>query len=113
MFLGTIHDYDQLVEFAELGAYCEYDLFGSECSHYDLGAEIDMPSDAERIRRIKHLIDNGFEDRIVIGHDLHSKHGLVGWNSLFSVNKLTWIMNNGTCSKHVGLQDAMDATRLK
>ena len=78
---GTIHDYDQLVAFASLGAYCEFDMFGNECSHFDLGAEIDMPSDAERIQRIKHLIDEGFEDKILISHDLHSKHGLVSWRS--------------------------------
>ena len=78
MVAGTLHDYGELVELASLGAYCEFDLFGNECSHYDLGAEIDMPSDAERIKRIKHLIDAGHEDKVLIGHDLHSKHGLVG-----------------------------------
>ena len=88
---GTIHDYDQLVEFASLGAYCEFDMFGNECSHFDLGAEIDMPSDAERIQRIRHLIDEGFEDKILISHDLHSKHGLVSWLStlLYVTNPTT------------------------
>ena len=65
------------MELAAEGAYVEFDLFGTECSHYDLQPSIDMPSDAERIRRLKLLIDNGFENRVLISHDLHSKHGLV------------------------------------
>jgi Phosphotriesterase family len=74
---GTIADRDGLVEFAKLGAYCEWDLFGVETSHYSLDSGFDMPSDAQRIRSIKWLIDEGFEDRIVIGHDIHTKHRLV------------------------------------
>ncbi|CAL4192962.1 unnamed protein product, partial [Meganyctiphanes norvegica] len=73
----TIHCLDALVEFASLGSYCEYDLFGIETSHYQLNHDIDMPSDAERIQRIKHLVDNGFQDKILIAHDIHTKHRLV------------------------------------
>ncbi|KAK3876668.1 hypothetical protein Pcinc_002213 [Petrolisthes cinctipes] len=72
----TIHELDQLVEFASLGTYCEYDLFGIETSHYQLESSIDMPSDAQRVARIKHLVDNGFGDKILVAHDIHTMHRL-------------------------------------
>ena len=36
-----------------------------------------MLTDAQRIQRIKFLVDNGFSDKIVVGHDIHTKHTLV------------------------------------
>ncbi|XP_045159554.1 phosphotriesterase-related protein-like [Mercenaria mercenaria] len=73
----TISDIPQLLEFAELGCYVEYDLFGIECSYYQQTPTIDMPSDAERIQRIKFLIENGFQDKITASHDIHTKHRLM------------------------------------
>ena len=32
----TIFDEEQLVQFAKKGSYLEYDLFGIECSHYQV-----------------------------------------------------------------------------
>lgn len=32
----TIFDNDHLLEFAKRGCYLEYDLFGIECSHYQV-----------------------------------------------------------------------------
>ncbi|XP_042210499.1 phosphotriesterase-related protein-like [Homarus americanus] len=72
----TIHKLDALVEYASLGSYCEYDLFGIEISHYQLDRSVDMPSDAQRIARIKHLVDNGFGDKILVAHDIHTVHRL-------------------------------------
>lgn len=79
---GTIHDLGALVEFASLGTFCEYDLFGIEVSHYQLETSTDMPSDAQRVQRIKHLVDNGFEDKILIAHDIHTLHRMVRWSAL-------------------------------
>ncbi|KAG0720620.1 Phosphotriesterase-related protein [Chionoecetes opilio] len=70
----TIHDLGDLVEFASQGTFCEYDLFGIETSHYQLETAIDMPSDAQRVQRIKHLVDNGFQDNILLSHDIHTLH---------------------------------------
>jgi phosphotriesterase-related protein len=42
-----------------------------------LDSGFDMPSDAQRLRSMRWLIDEGYEDRIVIAHDLHTKHRLV------------------------------------
>lgn len=66
-----------LLDFAKLGAYCQFDLFGTECSFYQLNTETDMPSDAQRMDRIVKLVNEGFEDRILISHDIHTKHRLV------------------------------------
>lgn len=74
---GTLFDDDDLLEFAKIGCYNEFDLFGIECSYYELVDSIDMPSDAIRINRLKKLIDEGYGDKIVISHDIHTKHRLV------------------------------------
>ncbi len=71
----TYTDEDSLVEFAARGSYLEYDLFGVECSYYPL-SDIDMPSDAQRLDYIQRLIAEGYQDRIVVGHDMFSKHRL-------------------------------------
>ncbi|XP_041359471.1 phosphotriesterase-related protein-like isoform X2 [Gigantopelta aegis] len=73
----TIFDNKVLLEFAALGCYCEYDLFGIETSHYQIIASVDMPSDAQRIHKIKLLIDEGYLDKITISHDIHTKHRLM------------------------------------
>lgn len=72
----TIFDLTELSEFAAFGSYCEFDLFGIECSYYALNPSVDMPSDAQRISLIRHLIQEDFGDKIVIAHDIHSKHRL-------------------------------------
>lgn len=86
----TIHELDALLEFASLGSFCEYDLFGIETSHYALNPAVDMPSDAQRIARIRHLIDNGFGEKILLAHDIHTKHRLVA----FGGHGFTHIFNN-------------------
>lgn len=73
----TLLDKESLLEFAALGSYCEFDLFGIETSHYQHHEKIDMPSDAQRIERIKWLLDDGHQDRVTVAHDLHTKHRLM------------------------------------
>ncbi|XP_057288724.1 phosphotriesterase-related protein isoform X2 [Pezoporus wallicus] len=73
----TIFDKKKLLEFADLGCYLEYDLFGTEFLHYHFHPEIDMPSDNDRITRIRMLVDEGYEDRILIAHDVHTKNRLM------------------------------------
>ncbi|XP_025109102.1 phosphotriesterase-related protein-like isoform X3 [Pomacea canaliculata] len=72
----TIFNSDELLEFAKFGCYCEYDLFGIETSHYQLQQEKDMPNDANRIAFIRFLVEGGYGDRVVVAHDLHTKHRL-------------------------------------
>ena len=66
-----------MLEFAELKAYNEFDLFGNECSYYQVNPLTDFPNDSTRINRLKMLIDHGFGDKITISHDIHTKHRLV------------------------------------
>lgn len=64
MFLRTIFDKKKLLEFADLGCYLEYDLFGTEFLHYHFHPEIDMPSDNDRITR--YLLPCSLSYRIAI-----------------------------------------------
>ncbi|KAM8966663.1 N-acetyltaurine hydrolase [Pelodytes ibericus] len=73
----TIFDEKKLLEFAELGSYLEYDLFGTEMLNYQFNEAVDMPSDNERIKMLRFLIDEGYEDRLVISHDIHTKNRLL------------------------------------
>ena len=71
----TFYDMETVLEFAKLGSCMEYDFFGWEISYFSYG-ERDMPNDATRIGYIKNLIDEGYSDSIVIGHDMFGKHRL-------------------------------------
>jgi len=74
----TLIDKDVLLKFAAYSdCYLEFDLFGIETSHYQANEKIDFPSDAQRIQLIKALIDGGYEDRVVIAHDVHTRHRLI------------------------------------
>lgn len=75
----TIFDMDQLLEFSKLGCYLQYDLFGIECSFYQLNPTVDMPSDAQRINQLMKLIDEGLVNKILMSHDLHTKHRLTSY----------------------------------
>ncbi|XP_062608598.1 phosphotriesterase-related protein-like [Saccostrea cucullata] len=95
----TIFDHSQLAEFAALGSYCEYDLFGIETSMYTHNYNVDMPSDAQRIEKIQFLIDQGFEDKIVIAQDIHTKHRLMKFGghgySHILLNVVPQMLNKG------------------
>ncbi|KAI1902243.1 hypothetical protein AGOR_G00042700 [Albula goreensis] len=72
----TIFDNGELLEFAKMGSYLEYDLFGTEILNYPYNLEVDMPSDSQRVRNLAFLVAEGYEDRIVIAHDVHTKNRL-------------------------------------
>jgi phosphotriesterase-related protein len=69
----TILDDDVLLELAGRGAYLEFDLFGWETSYYSL-ADLDMPSDAQRIGYVKGLVEQGHAEQVVLAHDVCTKH---------------------------------------
>ena len=72
----TVFEIDALLSIAASGCYLEWDLFGNEGSYYPL-ADIDMPSDAQRLGFISRIADAGYSDKIVIGQDIATKHRLV------------------------------------
>jgi hypothetical protein len=43
LITGTLND-EQLLEFAKIGSFNEFDLFGNEVSYYELSDVFDMPS---------------------------------------------------------------------
>jgi phosphotriesterase-related protein len=68
---------DALIKLAKRGCYLEYDMFGTEVSHYQFVKETDMPSDAQRVQKVKTLVNSGFSHRLLLSHDIHTKHRLV------------------------------------
>lgn len=72
----TIFDDGELLEFAKLGSYLEYDLFGVEMLNYPYNLEVDMPSDSQRVQALSLLVKEGYEDKIVVAHDIHTKNRL-------------------------------------
>lgn len=74
----TIMDVDDILEFANLGTFVQMDLFGTECSYYQLNENVDMISDAERINKLRKLIEEGKKEQLLMSHDIHTKHRLVG-----------------------------------
>ena len=71
----TVFDMETLRGIAASGCYLEWDLFGNESSYYPL-AELDMPSDAQRLDFIKRIVDEGYGDKVVIGQDICTNHRL-------------------------------------
>ena len=72
----TVFEFSAVERIAESGCYLEWDLFGNEGSYYPL-AEIDMPSDAQRLDFMRRAVAAGHSDRIVIGQDIATRHRLV------------------------------------
>ena len=72
----TVDTIETLEKIADTGCVLEWDLFGNEVSFYQ-PSDFDMPSDAQRLNFIRHMIDIGLGDRIVISHDICTKHRLV------------------------------------
>ncbi|XP_067869381.1 phosphotriesterase-related protein [Heterodontus francisci] len=72
----SILDQDKLLEFAKLGSYLEYDLFGIEMLNYVFCPAVDMPCDIERIHRIRLLVEEGYGDNVLMAHDIHTKNRL-------------------------------------
>ena len=70
----TLNDYGSLKALADRGCFMEYDNFGSEAtSGANLGGQ-DNVSDVERLNRIEFLINSGHLDKILLSHDVCTKH---------------------------------------
>ncbi|KAK0180247.1 hypothetical protein PV327_005912 [Microctonus hyperodae] len=86
----TLPDKEELLAFADEKCYCQFDLFGIECSYYQLNQTTDMPSDAQRLDMIKWIKDDGKISQILMSHDIHTKHRLVE----FGGHGYSHILNN-------------------
>ena len=79
----TVSDPARLRAIADTGCYLEYDLFGLEVSHYPM-SDFEIPSDAERMRQILWLVEQGHASQVLLAHDICFKVRLVrygghGW----------------------------------
>lgn len=68
---------NSLLEFSKIGCYLQFDLFGIECSLYQLNPNVEMPSDGQRLKKVMKLMAEGLTDRVLLSHDIHTKHRLV------------------------------------
>ncbi|XP_042185522.1 phosphotriesterase-related protein-like [Oncorhynchus tshawytscha] len=76
MFRETTFDNGEMLEFAKYAYNLEYNLFGTEMLNYAYNLEVDMPSDSQRVKLVAFLVQEGYEDNIVIAHDIHTKNRL-------------------------------------
>ncbi len=72
----TVFERATLMKIAEAGCYMEWDLFGWGGSYYSLNLAIDMPSDDQRLERIAWISGQGYDRKVVVAHDICSKHRL-------------------------------------
>ncbi|MEG3581615.1 MAG: hypothetical protein VX359_01420 [Chloroflexota bacterium] len=83
----TVFQLDTLEQLANKEVYLNFDLFGHESSFYPLAPKSFMPSDHQRIEIINHLIGWGYVEKVLLGHDICSKHRLKkygghGWDHI-------------------------------
>ena len=69
-FADSPNDMKKMCEFSERGCYINHSLFGKECSHYQYDTNIDFPSDAQKIQRVKALTTDGHMDHVLLSHDV-------------------------------------------
>jgi phosphotriesterase-related protein len=80
-----VHDLGALRDLASSGVYIQHDLFGYEDTNQKYrGGTGRKISDAQRIERIEHLVERGFEDQLLVAQDrcslIHLKaYGGVGY----------------------------------
>ncbi len=72
----TVFLHDTLKKIAESGCYMEWDLFGWEQSYYGANLNIDMLNDATKMDDIAWISSEGYGQKVVIAHDICSKHRL-------------------------------------
>lgn len=87
-----------LKEFLNTGANIAFDTFGLEAV---LSYTVPLPSDADRMTAIRTLFDSGYENRIVIGHDICfkvqlKKYGGFGYSHFFENVSRVALNNNFT-----------------
>tara|TARA_E500000331_G_scaffold159972_1_gene155056 strand:+ start:1126 stop:2190 length:1065 start_codon:yes stop_codon:yes gene_type:complete len=72
----TIYSIDKLNKLASENVFMNFDQLGIESSYYPLNNKSYMPNDYQKIKFIKHLIETGYSKKILLGHDIYSKHRL-------------------------------------
>ena len=73
----TVFERTTLTAIGDAGCYFEWDLFGSESAYYRLNTAIQRPNDGTKLSDIAWLISEGYGEKIVIAHDICSRHRLL------------------------------------
>ena len=73
----TVFERSTLTAIGEAGCYFEWDLFGSEGAYYRMNLDIQHPNDGTKLSDIAWLVSEGYGEKIVIAHDICSKHRLL------------------------------------
>ena len=112
----TVFDRGMLNEVAATGVYVNLDLFGHESAFYPLAAETYMPCDFERVDMIDFLLSEGFAGRILLAHDICSKHRLKsygghGWDHILS-RVAPWMRARGVAEDNVRKMLVDNPTRM-
>ncbi len=97
----TVPTPDGLRAIVSRGLSVAFDCFGLETSYYPVPGVTDvvMPSDAQRLDLIRGLIDAGYGERVLVSHDVCTKHRLArygghGYDHLVS-NVMPWMRQRG------------------
>ena len=75
----TVFEKSQFIDIANLGCYIGIDLFGLEKSFTSIYPNISIPNDGRRMDIIESLINNGFEDKILISQNISTKDRLLSY----------------------------------
>ncbi len=112
----TVYDRGVLRDIAATGVYVNFDLFGHESSFYPLAADTYMPADHERIDMIDFLQSQAFANRILLAHDICTKHRLKtygghGWDHILT-RVVPWMRARGFAEEDVRLILVDNPTRM-
>lgn len=76
----TIFDDDRLTDLLRRGFVLEWDFFGIETSQYWMaGEDLDLPTDYMRLDLIHSLVKLGFENQVVVSHDICTRTRLASY----------------------------------
>ncbi len=112
----TIFDRGILREVADSGVYVNLDLFGHDSSFYPLAPDTYMPGDHERIDMIDFLLSHAVGDRLLLAHDICTKHRLKaygghGWDHILT-NVVPWMRARGFAEEDLRLILVDNPTRM-
>ncbi len=66
----TVSDLGVLRDLASSGCYIQHDLFGYENTNQEYLGRVGMQiSDEQRIERLEHLVEHGYEDQLLVAQD--------------------------------------------
>jgi phosphotriesterase-related protein len=87
--MDSAMDIDYSLEVAKHGVYLAYDSFGREYYARERGPDYHFGTDKQRIAHLERLVDEGFEDLLVVSHDHAMKmdlrrYGGVGYGHMMS-----------------------------